>query len=130
VQHTAQAPTDTLFLHAYNGPQGSSFTYYEDDGSSFDHEKGTYLKQKITLNPKSRSLSFAKAEGSGYTSKFKHVKVILHGFDKVKNGKAEKYVFIKALPNFDPQGNGSNDPGCQVSTFTVPMGAGASEVKF
>lgn len=130
VQYTAQAPSDTLFLHAYNGNSGSSYTYYEDDGSSFDHEKGTYLKQKISLNPKGRSISFAKAEGTGYTSKFRQVKVILHGFADVKKGKAEKYVFIKALPNFDPQGNGSNDPGCIVSTITVPMGAGASEIKF
>ncbi len=129
VQTTQQQPTDTLQLHVYNGPKGMNYVYYEDDGASFDNEKGGFYKRIISLNAKGRSLSFSKPEGS-YASKFKQVKVILHGFGKAKQGRDEKYVFIKALPHFDPQGTGANDPGCAVSTFVIGMPGDKVDVKF
>lgn len=47
VQYTSQAPIDPLTLDVY--PDGvSTRSYYEDDGISFDFERGAYLLQQLT----------------------------------------------------------------------------------
>jgi alpha-glucosidase len=120
VLHTGEAAGDTLFLHCYNGNRQAPFVYYEDDGASFDNEKGVYLRRIIALNGATKSLVFEKAEGS-YASKFTQVKVILHGFDAKARGREERNAFVEPMPNFDPIGSGQAAPGSMVRTFTVPM---------
>jgi alpha-glucosidase len=80
VQNTAEMPSDTLLLNIYKGKNLNCFTYYEDDGISYNYEKGDYLKRDIIYDPVSEKLSFSKAEGN-YLSKFKSVKIRFIGFD-------------------------------------------------
>ena len=82
VQTTAELPTDTLYLHIYNGDAANHFVYYEDDGKTFDYKKGAFYKRTITFDPVSRAITFELAEGN-YTTHFKHIKLILHGFEQV-----------------------------------------------
>ncbi|WP_245849662.1 glycoside hydrolase family 31 protein [Hymenobacter crusticola] len=82
VQYTAQAPLDTLYLHIYKGDKPTSFVYYEDDGTTYAHEKGQYVKRTITLDPAARALELGKMEGS-FKSKFKNVEVVFHGFESL-----------------------------------------------
>ncbi len=77
-QSTSEKPGDTLFIHAYIGTSENTFIYYEDDGISNDKDSGVYFKRTIKFNPELRSITFEKVEGS-YISKFKTIKVILHG---------------------------------------------------
>ncbi|OJW14895.1 glycoside hydrolase family 31 protein [Mucilaginibacter sp. 44-25] len=79
VQNTTQTPADTLYLHIYKGSINNKFVYYEDDGASFNYEKGEYYKRDITYNPTKKSISFSRVEGSA-KSKFNNIKLILHGF--------------------------------------------------
>ncbi|MGZ3183298.1 MAG: glycoside hydrolase family 31 protein [Telluria sp.] len=79
VQSTAERPQDTLFLHVWRGEAPSSFSYYEDDGSSFAYEHGGFYQREIRVDPAARRVEFGKAVGSLY-SKFSKIEVVLHGF--------------------------------------------------
>ena len=80
VQNFDQKPTDTLFVHVYYGIQNNEITYYEDDGVSYNMESGVFYKRIFKYNYNDRSLMIEKPEGS-YTSHFKTIQIILHGFD-------------------------------------------------
>jgi len=82
VQYTSQKPSSLLEIHVYNGSQSNTFVYYEDDGSSYDYEKGIYYKRSIWFDPGKRSLQLSKAEGS-FISKFSSTSVVLHNFREV-----------------------------------------------
>jgi alpha-glucosidase len=100
---------DTIILHIYNGHHSSSFTFYEDDGSTFQYEKGEFAKRLIEFQP--GVLQIHAQEGS-YKSRESKLKIIFHGFDHslhdIKaNGqthtlKREVNQFFKALEKFDP----------------------------
>jgi alpha-glucosidase len=47
VQHTGERALDEVHVHLYQGPE-SSFTLYEDDGSSFDYTAGVFLRTRIS----------------------------------------------------------------------------------
>ena len=47
VQYTDQAPVDPLTFVVYPADLQSSFTYYEDDGHTFEYEKGMYFRRTI-----------------------------------------------------------------------------------
>lgn len=81
VQNTKEKGDGILYLHVYKGGKPSSFVYYEDDGETYEYEKGSYYKRSILYDVSSNKLMLEKKEGS-YASKFKKVKIILHGFAK------------------------------------------------
>ncbi len=83
IQNTTINPDETLFLHVYYGKEPSAFTYYEDDGVSYAYEKGVYLKRKIAFNPARNEISIGEKQGS-MTGTFTKVKLILHGFQTIK----------------------------------------------
>lgn len=95
VESTAEMPTDTLVLHIYEGDKLNSFIYYEDDGESYKYQTGDYYKRTISFNPVVNTIGFSKVEGS-YASKFRFIKILLHGFEK-KSGKSKREYF-SALP--------------------------------
>lgn len=80
VQYTDQKPDPSLELHLYKGDLANSFIYYEDDGSTYNYEKGIFYKRVINYDPVRKSLTLTAVEGSHIT-KFTAVKLILHGFD-------------------------------------------------
>lgn len=128
--NTAEKPTDTLYVHLYNGTKGSTFTYYEDDGESFENERGVYYRRPITFSPDKRTVTFGQAEGT-HKSKFTQVKMIFHGNVQPAKAKAENYAFIDAMPFFDPQGNPPAGPQCKVKTMVMPLPAAAkTDVKY
>jgi alpha-glucosidase len=85
VQSTKEKPSDTLFIHVYNGDKKNVFTYYEDDGNTFSYKTGNYCKRNIEFDGSKRQIVFNEQQGT-YNSIFKYVKLILHGFGKaIKN---------------------------------------------
>jgi alpha-glucosidase len=79
-QFTAQKTDETLIVHIYNGNEQSKYSYYEDDGLTYSFEKGAYYKRLISFNSQKKSIEFGQKEGT-YASKFKKLKLVLHGFD-------------------------------------------------
>lgn len=131
VNHTGEKPTDTLYVHVYNGKKSVPFVYYEDDGESYQYESGNFFKRTISLEPQKRQLTFAKTEGT-FDSKFKKVKVLFHGFSDIKGvgAKSENFSFMEPLPHFDPTGSGQPAPACGVKTLVLDFGKEAFSVKY
>lgn len=80
VQSTIEKPSDTLTVHVYAGNVNNAFVYYEDDGTTYDYEKGSFYKRTIHLDAANRNIVFEKPEGS-MASKFKYIQLCLHGFN-------------------------------------------------
>ncbi len=83
-QSTKEMPSDTLFVHIYEGEKENTFTYYEDDGSTMDYKKGKFYQRNITFNPTARQIRFDKPVGD-FTTHFTKMKIILHGFNNTLN---------------------------------------------
>ncbi|MFH0759941.1 MAG: TIM-barrel domain-containing protein [Bacteroidota bacterium] len=82
IQNTTMKPDETMLLHIYYGKHPTTFTYYVDDGVSFEYERGVYFKRQISFNPSKNEISIGEKEGS-MTGKFTKVKLILHGFPAI-----------------------------------------------
>lgn len=127
IQSTTEKPTDTLILHVYKGDVANAFVYYEDDGISFNYEKGAYYKREITFDPGKKAISFGKAEGS-LPSKFSRVKLMLHGFENeylvnVSNETRkieEDFVsFLSQISKFDPEKDAGSVEVCKVKSIVI-----------
>jgi alpha-glucosidase len=111
VKASTKEVSETLLLHAYVGSQNSSFTFYEDDGSTFEYQGGNFSKRALRFIADQRKIVLEKAEGA-YKSQYRNIKVILHGLfnqiDQVKiNGRAASILketnrFFSPLEKFDP----------------------------
>lgn len=135
VQTTAEQPLDTLYLHVYKGDSANTFVYYEDDGQSYDYEKGNFFKRTIRYD---QQLVLEKAAGS-YTSKFSNISVILHGFAPMQQVKVNGGVqplqssgisFLTPISRFDPQGGYATALVCQVQTLRIKNSADRIVVEF
>lgn len=83
IQSTAEKGDGILQLHIWNGKNMNEFVYYEDDGSTYDHEIGVYYKRIIQFDPVNERIFLTIPEGS-YKSKFDQIELVLHSFDKIK----------------------------------------------
>ncbi len=100
IQSTAELPSDTLQIHVYNGTEVTSFTYYEDDGNSFDYEQGSYYKRDIKFDGTAKTLSFENPK-NGYASHFHYYNLVFHGFENIENISITEANGNKALQTFD-----------------------------
>ena len=80
VQNTSESAGDTLSLHVYNGSRINEMVYYEDDGVTYNFEKGASYERTIRFEPAKKQLTLSAKKGS-LTARFKYIKIILHGFD-------------------------------------------------
>ena len=127
VQSTAFAPADTLVLHIYKGSANNSYVYYEDDGRSFENEKGMFYKRTISYNALENTLRIEKAEGQA-VSKFNHIALVLHGFDNLQNIKVDgtntnlqktTTFLLSPITKFDPQGAAKAADGSNTLTTVI-----------
>lgn len=79
IQSTNEKGDGVLEIHIWNGSEANSFLYYEDDGVSYDYEKGNYYKREIRFDPVAKTITFFEVEGK-FLSKYNIIKLILHGF--------------------------------------------------
>lgn len=77
--HTGET-SDQLILHLYAGDSDTSFTFYEDDGSSFSYQQGNYAKREMEYLPAKKSFILRQTQGS-YKTLLKKIKLVLHAFD-------------------------------------------------
>ncbi|MEI7983229.1 MAG: DUF5110 domain-containing protein, partial [Bacteroidota bacterium] len=98
VQSTSQKPSPILELHIYNGKKPNSFLYYEDDGTTYQYEKGEFYKRSITFDPVKKSIVLGKVEGS-FQSKFSDIRLVLHSFGELmtlKSGAKDYTLKLKS----------------------------------
>ena len=79
IQNTSEKPSPVLEIHVYNGPMSNTFTYYEDDGITYNYENGQYCRRLISYDPVKKSITIGKTEGT-YSSKFTSFRLVLHNF--------------------------------------------------
>jgi alpha-glucosidase len=107
--HTKEITT-TNIVHVYVGDD-SSFTHYEDDGATFDYQKGTFAKRSIENKSSEHKVVLSAVEGN-YISPAKTLRIVLHGLDEhtqsiTINGKSlrltrEMNQFFAAMQKYDP----------------------------
>lgn len=137
ISHTGEK-TDTLELHLYasGGRATDSFTFYEDDGESYDHEKGIYSQRLIERGP--RKLSISEADGT-YASPFTMLKLILHGYETLsgilvnsRKAKVQQEVmhFMAPLEKFDPIADPEPVPEETVQVAETSFGNGKVDISW
>jgi alpha-glucosidase len=137
VQSTSQQPSDTLTIHIYKGVADNSFVYYEDDGVSYNYENGDFYKRNIVYQPGKGLIQLEKPEGR-YASKFRYIKLALHGFGTetftlnkaVLAAKDEFESFLTPISKFDPQGDENKPEGHTIKTFVIPNSAGQLDINY
>jgi alpha-glucosidase len=117
IQNTTEKPDETLLLHVYAGKEPSSFLYYEDDGESYAFEKGAFCKRLIAYDPAKKQIGIGAQEGT-FVSKFRKVKVMLHGFLAIAGAKVN-----------GTQTSLSKEPDSS-SSLTAGFGGGAVSIEW
>ena len=97
IQSTNEKGDGILEVNIWNGKQATSFVYYEDDGVSYDYQKGSYCKREISFDPVKKIISFLAVEGS-FVSKYDKIKLVLHGFSgEIKKVRVNSEAISNAL---------------------------------
>jgi alpha-D-xyloside xylohydrolase len=63
LQHTGEKPADPLTLYVYGGANGA-FTLYEDQGTTYDYEKGAFSEIPVRWDEATATLTLGKRQGS------------------------------------------------------------------
>ncbi len=107
IAHTKEAGDGILEIHLYNGEHSTHFTYYEDDGSTYQYEQNSYYKRDFSFvvgKAGEKTFEISVVEGV-YATKFNTLKLYLHGFkaNALKPTiETENYQFVVPISNFDP----------------------------
>lgn len=109
IQHTRESHDQTLRLHVYHGPVQTEQWLYEDDGETYDFQKGQRYERKVVFDGAASKLTLDAKTGD-FTSKFKTLKVYLHGFEASSyqvNGVTatpgqEDLTLLDPITEFDP----------------------------
>jgi alpha-D-xyloside xylohydrolase len=82
LQYTGEKPADPLTVYVYSGANGS-FTLYEDQGATYDYERGAYAEIPLRWNDASGTLTVGRRQGSfPEMLKERDIRVVLVSKDK------------------------------------------------
>ena len=76
-QYTAETSSDPVTLHVFPGANGR-FTWYDDDGESFEYEQGHFLEVECAWTDSSRTLTLTRASEGGF-AQGRRLRVVLQG---------------------------------------------------
>jgi len=62
IQYTTEKPADPITLYVYTG-RDATFSLYEDQGTTYDYEKGAFSTIKITYSQSNKTLTIANRQG-------------------------------------------------------------------
>lgn len=109
MNYVGEKPVNNIYLDVFPDKTVSSFRYYDDDGKTYDYEKGVYFIQNMTAQDNGDSANFkiSHKEGS-YTPELKNYIVKMHGKDGNKvsiNGTdLKKFNSYEELVNSNEEG--------------------------
>lgn len=99
IQNTSEKPSPTLEINLWNGKIPNSFTWYEDDGITYNYETGQYCLRLISFDPGKKTITIGKTEGS-FSSKFTAFRLVLHDFGDIMGLKVNGQEQTLKLKNF------------------------------
>lgn len=129
--------TDELILHVYDGDGSAEFVFYQDDGETFQYQRGEFCKRRIEYLGSAHQLIVAKSEGS-FREPFALLRFIFHGLsadEATVNGERKTleqfhHSFFSPLEKYDP----INDPDTMgeewVKSIQVPYSSDRIEVSW
>lgn len=121
VQNTSEKPSDTLMVHLYHAESSNDveWTFYEDDGETYQYQDGAFYLRKMVYKPAINEVEF-RAPSGDFESKFKFIQLVFHGFqptDIIKyDGKPRKIYPVKMNFRTAAEEPAANDP----HTLTCP----------
>ncbi|WP_099224567.1 TIM-barrel domain-containing protein [Listeria costaricensis] len=102
--HIDTTSAETIYLDTFASNETTTFTHYDDDGSSYDYEKGSssYMKQAFEVSGSDSGSTFTvKAKTGDYNSNTSNYIVKLHGEAaenvNIDGSAATKYDDLTAL---------------------------------
>ena len=100
---------DSIYLDVFPDTAESSFKYYEDDGKTYNYEKGEYLFQNMRTQDKDNSITFdIDKKEDMYTSSTKYYICRIHGNAakdvRLGGSSLTKVESLEAIMNADNQG--------------------------
>lgn len=106
VMSTAEKANE-LILHVYCGAASNGFSYYFDDGETYQYQKGEFIKRNMQYQV--NKITIGKTEGS-LKSTFEKISFVFHGLPAEEvnvNGQSRKleqgiHSFFLPLEKFDP----------------------------
>jgi len=80
MNYVGEKPVKDIYLDIFPDSKETSFKYYDDDGSTYNYEKGEYFIQNMTSLDKGNSLEFNVSEKEGkFTPELKYYICKIHG---------------------------------------------------
>ncbi|PJI09778.1 MULTISPECIES: chitobiase/beta-hexosaminidase C-terminal domain-containing protein [Clostridium] len=99
-----------VYVDAFPGTEASNFDYYDDDGNTYNYEKGSYFDQKMTLQKDNGStyVEFNIGKNSGsYTPDLQNYIVKVHS--KALNTVTSNGQALKQCSSYDELKNASGE---------------------
>ena len=103
LDYVGQSNITTVFVDVFPDTAQSSFTYYDDDGTTYGYESGTYIKQDMTAQDNgANGISFSIAAKTGtYSPSLQYYIAQIHGKAgtgvTVNGSAATSYADLNAL---------------------------------
>ena len=100
MNYVGEKPVTTVYVDVFPEDKESTFMYYDDDGNTYNYEKGEYFIQKLSTQKQGKSVSFKVGEKQGsYRPETKYYMVKIHGI-AAKSVTSHKGA-MKAVKDFD-----------------------------
>lgn len=128
VVSNTQEKHELIIIHLYAGDSDNEFIFFEDDGISYDYQKGVHSKRRLTYEAKDKRFTVHAQEGT-YHSTLKKVRLVFHGFrmmntirlnDEVKDIHPGVNRFFNGLEKYDPIKDPDPAPEEQVMVVEFP----------
>jgi alpha-glucosidase len=109
MNYVGEKPVKNIYLDIFPNKIESSFKYYDDDGKTYDYEKGIYFTQNISTQDKGdfSSVKISSKEGS-FIPELQNYIIKMHGriSSKVTSGNAnlDEYNSLEELMNSSGEG--------------------------
>lgn len=120
-----------LSIHVYAGEADNEFVLFEDDGISFDYQRGNSSRRLLRYEASANRFTIHQAEG-GYTSSVEKLRIVFHGFrmmsslrvnDATMDIHPEINRFFTGLEKYDPVKDPDPDPEETVMAIEIPYSA-------
>ena len=112
VQSTGETPNGPLELRVYPGGQDCKGSLYQDDGHSFNYEKGEFLRVNYSCQLSAAGIKIiSSVEKDGYKPWWNSAEITVYGFDKAPQSVRVGDAMIR---------DWHYDPVQHAAVFTIP----------
>ena len=103
---TTEHPVTNVTVDVFPAATATHFDYYDDDGETYDYQRGTYFLQRLATQRSGDTMSFSTAAPAGsYRPALRHYLVRVHGLAAhAVDGSLQHYATPAAMEAADGEG--------------------------